>query len=62
MILKVHYKQQRSLVMTFKRGKWTGIMSVKLDENTLIEDLEHEDMYKYLGNDQCKGIQHAAMK
>ena len=37
-------------------------MSVKLDENTLIEDLEHEDMYKYLGNGQCKGIQHAAMK
>ena len=62
MILKVHYKQQRSLVMTFKRGKLTGIMSVKLDENTLIEDLGHEDMYKYLRNDQCKGIQHAAMK
>lgn len=37
-------------------------MSVKLDENTLIEDLGHEDMYKYLRNDQCKGIQHAAMK
>ena len=62
MILKVHYKQQRSLVVTFKRGKLTGAMSVKLDENTLIEDLEHEDVYKYLGIDQSKEIQHAAMK
>ena len=47
---------------TFKRTKLTGTTSVELDRNTVIKDLEQERMYKYLGVDESKGIQHAAMK
>ena len=45
----------------FKRGKLTETTSVELDRNTLIKDLEQEEMYKYLGV-ESNGIQHAAMK
>ena len=33
----------------FKRGKLTETTSVELDRNTLIKDLEQEEVYKYLG-------------
>ena len=47
---------------TFKRGKLTGTASVDLDRNTVIKDLEQEEVYKYLGVDESRGIQDAAMK
>ena len=47
---------------TFKRGKLTGKTSVKLDQNTVIKDLEQKEMYKNLGVDESNGIEHAAMK
>ena len=31
-----------------------------LDGNTVIKDLEHEKLYKYLGFDESNGIQQAA--
>ena len=46
----------------FKRGKLTGTTSVEPDRNTVIKDLEQEEVYKYLGIDGSNGIQHAAMK
>ena len=45
---------------TFNNGKLTGTTSVVLDGNTVIKDLEHEKLYKYLGFDESNGIQHAA--
>ena len=45
----------------FKRGKLTETTSVELDRDTLIKDLEQEEVYKYLGV-ESNGIQHAAMK
>ena len=47
---------------TFKRRKLTGTTSVELDRNTVIKDLEQERMQKYLGVDESKEIQHAAVK
>ena len=47
---------------TFKREKLTGTTSVELDRNTVIKDLEQEEVCKYLGVDESNGVQHAAMK
>ena len=47
---------------TFKRGKLTETISAELDRNTVIKDLEEEEVYKYLGIDESNGIQHSAMK
>ena len=47
---------------TFKRGKLEKSDYVRLDEKTMIKDLEQEKVYKYLGIDGFGGIQHATMK
>ena len=47
---------------TFKRGKLEKSDHVRLDEETMIKDLEQETVYKYLGIDKSGGIQHATVK
>ena len=47
---------------TFKRGKLEKSDHVRLDEETMIKDLEQEKVYKYLGIDTSGGIQHATVK
>ena len=47
---------------TFKRGKLEKFGNVRLDEETILKDLEQEKVYKYLGVDEFSGIQHATMK
>ena len=45
----------------FKRGKLEKSSHVRLDEKTMIKDLEQEKVYNYLGVDESGGIQHATM-
>ena len=40
----------------------TKTSSVKLDATTIIQELEQEGTYKYLGIEEGNGIKHAAMK
>ena len=47
---------------TIKRGKLEKSDHVRLDEETMIKDLEQEKVYKYLGIDESSGIQHATMR
>ena len=47
---------------TFKRGKLEKSDHVRLEEETMIKDLEQEKVYKYLSVDESSGIQHARMK
>ena len=47
---------------TFKRGKLKKSDHVRLDDETIIKDLEQEKTHKYLGVDKSSGIQHATMK
>ena len=47
---------------TFKRGKLEKSDHVRLDEETMIKDLEQEKIYNYLGADETSGIQHATTK
>ena len=47
---------------TFKRVKLEKSDLVRLDEETMIKDLEQEKVYKCFGVDDSSGIQHATMK
>ena len=47
---------------TFERGKLKNSDHVWLDEETMIIDLEQEEVYMYLGVDESSGIQDATMK
>ena len=47
---------------TFKRGKLVKTLDIQVDTNTIIQELEQEGAYKYLGINEGNGIQHATMK
>ena len=47
---------------TFKRGKLELTENIELDRHTVIRDLEQGGVYKYLGINEGRGIQHAEMK
>ena len=47
---------------TFKRGRLADSSNIELDVNTVIQDLEQEGTYKYLGVSEGDGIQHSQMK
>ena len=40
----------------------TDCSSIVLDTDTKIKDLDQEETYKYLGIEECDGIQHGKMK
>ena len=46
----------------FKRGKLGKSDHVRLDEETMIKNLEQEKVYQYFGIDNSSGIQHTTMK
>ena len=50
------------IIKPLSRGKLTGTTSVMLDRNTVIKDLEKEEVHKYLGADESNGTQHAEIK
>ena len=50
------------IIKPLSRGKLTGTTSVMLDRNTVIKDLEKEEVHKYLGADESNGMQHAEIK
>ena len=55
----------KSAKTTFKRGKLGKLEKfdhVRLDEETMIKDLEQEKVYKYLGIAESRRIQHTTMK
>ena len=58
----MEFRLSKSAKVTFKRGKLENFGHVRLDEETMIKDLEPEEVYKYLGVDQSSEIQHATMK
>ena len=47
---------------TFKRVKLEQPGHVRVDDKTMIKDLEPEKGCKYLGDDESSGIQHTTMK
>ena len=47
---------------TFKRGRLDNSSNIDLDVNTIIQDLNQEGTYKYLGVSEGDGVQHSQMK
>ena len=47
---------------TFSRSKLKNSDNVRLEEETIIKDLEQEKVFKYLGVDESSEIQQAKMK
>ena len=47
---------------TFRKGRLADSSSIKLDVNTIIQDLEKEGTYKYLGVSEGDGVQQSQMK
>ena len=47
---------------SFKRSKFCKASNINLETNTKIRNLEHDEVYKYLGINEGDGIKHTAMK
>ena len=58
----IEFGLSKCVKATFERGKLENSDHVRLDEETMIKDLEQDKVYKYLGIDESSGIQHATMK
>ena len=58
----VCHLDQINVLKLLLRGNLTGRTSTELGRNTVIKDLGQEEVYKYLGVDESKRIEYAAMK
>ena len=47
---------------SFKKGKLASTGNIIIDDETEIQKLDQEGVYKYLGVDESEGIQHSKMK
>ena len=47
---------------SFKRGKLVSTGNIEISDDTAIQELNQEEVYKYLGVDESDGIQHSKMK
>ena len=60
--VKMEFGLEKCAKATFKKGKLTSTESMNLGLDTVIQDLEQDSTYKYLGINEGDGIQHATMK
>ena len=60
--IKMEFGLDKCAKATFKRGRLTKTTDLHLDVNTVIEELDQESTYKYLGVNEGDGLQHSAMK
>ena len=47
---------------SFKNGKLDSTRNIVIDDDTEIQELDQEGVYKYLGVDESDGIQHSKMR
>ena len=47
---------------SFKRGKLVSTGNIEINDDIAIQELNQEEVYKYLGVDESDGIQHSKMK
>ena len=47
---------------SFKRVKMVSTGNIEISDDTAVQELNQEDVYKYLGVDESDGIQHSKMK
>ena len=46
----------------FERGKLASTGNIVINDDTEVQELDQEGVYKYLGVDENDGIQHSKMK
>ena len=46
----------------FERGKLASTGNIVINDDTEVQELDREEVYKYLGVDENDGIQHSKMK
>ena len=46
----------------FERGKLASTGNIVMNDDTEVQELDQEEVYKYLGVDENDGIQHSKMK
>ena len=46
----------------FERGKLASTGNIVINDDTEVQELDQEEVYKYLGVDENDGIQHSKMK
>ena len=46
----------------FERGKLASTGNILINDDTEVQELDQEGVYKYLGVDESDGIQHSKMK
>ena len=47
---------------SFKKGKLSYTSGIKLNDGTIIRELEQKEVYKYLGVNEGSGMKHAMIK
>ena len=60
--IAMQFGLDKSAIVTFKREKLVRTSNIQVDTNTIIQELEQEGTYKYLGINEGDGIQHAKTK
>ncbi|MEO1764700.1 MAG: reverse transcriptase domain-containing protein [Cyanobacteria bacterium J06629_18] len=60
--IKMKFGINKCAKATFHRGKLIATEELILNDDTKIRELEHGDIYKYLGIDEGDGIKHNLMK
>jgi hypothetical protein len=60
--IQMEFGLDKCAKVTFKQGKITKTDNVQIDTDTTIRELDDNETYKYLGIDECDGVQHGKMK
>ena len=60
--IKMEFGLEKCSKITIKHGKSISSQNIKLDDDTIIKNLEPNETYKYLGVEENDGIQHSLMK
>jgi len=60
--IKMEFGLDKCAKATFLRGKLTKTSDIVLDDENIIQEIDQEETYKYLGVHEGEGIQHAKMK
>ena len=60
--IKMEFGLDKFSKATFKRGKKISAEGIQLNDNKVIQDLEPEATYRYLGMEEGNGIDHHKMK
>lgn len=60
--IRMGFGLDKCAIAHIEKGKLVSCENMKLDENTEIKSLNQGEFYKYLGVDECDGINHSKMK